>query len=360
MAREGQALGSLPPPSSGIICPVTPLGKPSALSSPAEAQRGQAMQQRGSASWEGHEGTKASLSGHGQAGARPRDLPPRKPGLPVSGPHIPCVLLENNGSVASPSAGRKGAQGRSVLPLNGACRRGLAPARGMAVWRQGQNVASLALCLLPARSVPSPGRLHRLHPCSLRQGPGHSPAMGERGSVAGGMERITQAGGGLGEPPAVPTCHATENHEGNERLNQPLCQSSSSQAVSEPGHAQSTHGANESGGKKGQAVLGSPVGTRGCGGGVGDQPRGGSGDLLWGLFPPSLVPVDLAATSGCLALGSGTDSENSFPGLFVFLEKFPSYSESRLGLLTGNTWWAVTGVEEDWGSGGGVWWGGGV
>lgn len=68
-----------------------------------------------------------------------------------------------------------------------------------------------------------------------------------------------------------------------------------------------------------------------------------------GLFLPSLVPEERAATSGCFALGSETDSKNSFLGLFVFLEKFPSYSEARPGPLAGNTWWAEAGVEEDWG-----------
>lgn len=245
-------------------------------------------------------------------------------------------------------AGR-GCRGWSALPLNGAGSRG--PGTGPRPGRARTGHA-WAVRLLPAQPVSSPGRLLCPHPGGRRQGSGHSPA-GERGSRAGpGQGEPPQVGWSgslrlrevLGNPPALLACHATENHEGNKRVHRPVCRSSPPQGCFWA-WSLSLHTALSRLVQERAAVLGSPVGTRGGGVGGGPAKRRKRGSFV-GAVSPLPGAEDLAAPSGCLALGSGTDSENSFLGLFVFLEKFPSYAKSQ---LTGNTWWAVTGVEEDWG-----------
>lgn len=103
-----------------------------------------------------------------------RDWPPRKSGLPVSRPHIPCVLrqtvLENNGSEPLPSVGQEGGSGAGWFCLQVGHTDSLALAQGMAVWQQGQNSASLG-CLPPAcpgpylfQAISRPRSTHCLQP----------------------------------------------------------------------------------------------------------------------------------------------------------------------------------------------------
>lgn len=116
-----------------------------------------------------HKGTErarpcSSAAQRAGRGTRDRGLPVRRAGLGLAGrpppteartsclwPHIPCVLLENNGSAASPSVGQEGVQAGLCCLLMGHADAALAP-------------AGLAIRLLPAQPVPSPGHLHALTP----------------------------------------------------------------------------------------------------------------------------------------------------------------------------------------------------
>lgn len=207
-------MGSLPPPSSGIICPVTPLSKPSAPSSPAEAQGGQGR----AAAWLSELGGARRDQGlpvWTWTGRSSAERPPPTEARPscLRAPHSLCPPGEQWAG-GFPICGQEGGAGpvRAASQWGMQTRPGPRPGARQCGGRARTWQARPSASYPPAQSVPSPGHLHRPHPCSLRQGPGHSPARGETGSVAGWMERVTQAGGGLGESPALPTCHATENH----------------------------------------------------------------------------------------------------------------------------------------------------
>lgn len=153
-------------------------------------------------------------------------------------PPSKCLGEQWVGAFAICRAGRW-VRGRSFLPLDGA-NRALAPALDMAVWQQDENLASLG-CLLPAWAGPS--LLHAVSRplstlCSLLPSPPLWPESGLLGIVHLGEGSLIWSWGrklpgrtqgrfdGASHSgwqrswgsPISPTCHATENQEGNERL----------------------------------------------------------------------------------------------------------------------------------------------
>lgn len=223
------------------------------------------------------------------------------------------------------------------------------------------------LCPCPSWPGPPPGpsACTALTPVARARRSGHSPA-GEEGVRAGPGEGRTQGGQdgtdhsgwwilwGVPKPcpPAMPLRTKKETRGSNQPegiLPAPGPKAHTHGGVLLRVNAQSAHSATQCGGKDGQGSAGEFCVWRGrvrLGGTSQEEDVGISG--LFGLFLHSLLPENLAAIQGRPPWAEG-QSLRTASVLFVFLGKFPSHSESWLGPLTGNAWWVLTGVEEDWG-----------
>lgn len=164
-AKGGPFLG--PAPSSSInwklAASMTLLTKPSAPSSPAEAQRAQGFapgwpSELGVAGWD-----QGPFLLNWRAGlSLAESSPTRKPGLPASGPHIPCALHQLSGRTMGQRIcllrGRKVGQG---LPLDGVNR----PGSGHSLRQCGGRTRTQPawdVCLLPALARPISSPLSHL------------------------------------------------------------------------------------------------------------------------------------------------------------------------------------------------------